>query len=195
MQTPHQVKIALIRQKKETKSSLVNPRLKTILPLIATQLIPIQQVFTDFAIVMLNNMKTLQNRINTLAKFEQNTTVKPNATELTVDNNTTYIPKSALIKTSINVSNACALANDTKIKELRTELVGYKKDFGTKVATIFKQCAELEVKTEKAARIQTFLSYSSKLTQGFIIIEERKSTLSTDLNKTELLAWTTLMFL
>jgi hypothetical protein len=106
---------------KETKSSLVDPHLKTILPLIVTQLIPIQQVITDFAIVMLNNTKTLQNRINTLAKFEQNTTVEPNATELTVDNNTTYIPKSALIKTSINVSDACALANDTKIKELRTE--------------------------------------------------------------------------
>ena len=62
---------------KWNKKPMIDPRLTTIIPLVETQLIPIQEVITEFAKVMLNNTANIQHRIKTLAKFEQNTTAEP----------------------------------------------------------------------------------------------------------------------
>ena len=179
------------QKENEIKKPMIDPRLTTIIPLVETQLIPIQEVITEFAKVMLNNMANIQHRIKTLAKFEQNTTAEPNTNELHV--NSTYIPKCANVKITLHVSNA--LANDTKIKDLQKELDEYKKDFGQKTAKVLKQCAELEVQAAKMTAVKNYLSYCSKLAQGFIIAEERNTDLTFELSSKELICWSTLLFL
>ena len=179
---------------KDSKKQGIDPRLKTILPLIATQLDPIQEVITYYAKAFLDRTRALKSRQTTLAKFKK---IIPytteTANELPTPNSSFYIPKSARVKITLTYSNA--LKNETEIKDLEQELKESIKDFGTKVAYIFERTAKLEEKQEKTSRLHTFLNYCHKLTQGFTIIAKRRFDFDTNLNTERLELWCLLALL
>jgi hypothetical protein len=59
----------------------------------------------------------------------------------------------------------------------------------------FKRCAKLEEKHERISRVQTFLSHCFKLTQGFVIIEKRRTILETNLHTDRFSLWILIVFL
>jgi hypothetical protein len=90
-------------------------RLKSILPVIATQLIPVKEALVDFAKTMLANTTHLNKRIATLEKF--NSTETSSSMPQLSNDMSPYVPKSARIKLTLQYSTA--LANDTTLKDLR----------------------------------------------------------------------------
>ena len=98
---------------KDVKKPMTDPRLKSILPLIATQSVPIQEVITTFAKEMLENTRALKNRKSTLAKSYKTTPENPSM----------YIPRSrsARLKTSLTFSKT--LAKEAEIQDLQEELL------------------------------------------------------------------------
>jgi hypothetical protein len=178
----------------DVKTPMTDPRLKSIIPLIATQLIPIQEVITAFAKVMLDNTRALKSRKATLAKFCKIIPATQNiATELPNQSSSMYIPKSARLKTTLTYSKA--LANETELKDLQEELMQCNKDYGQKVAYIFERCAKLEEKNERISRVKAFLSHCLKLTQGLVIIEKRRTILETTLSIDRFTLWILRVFL
>jgi len=77
-------------------------RLKSILPVIETQLIPVKEALAEFAKAMIANTTSLNKRIATLEKFTPTgtTTNEPPPTNTI----SPYIPKSARIKLSLQYS-------------------------------------------------------------------------------------------
>jgi hypothetical protein len=179
---------------KDTKKQVIDPRLKTSLPLIETQLTPIQEVMTYYVKAFLDRTCNLKSHQATLAKFRKiipNTTIT--AHELPPPNSSFYVPKSARVKISLTYSNA--LKYETEIKDLEQELKESIKDFGTKVAYIFERTAKLEEKQEKTSRLHTVLNYCHKLTQSFTIIAKRRFDLDTNLSTERLEHWCLLVLL
>jgi len=168
---------------KDVKKPMTDPRLKSILPLIATQLVPIQEVITTFAKEMLENTRALKNRKSTLAKFYKTTPENPSM----------YIPRSARLKTSLTFSKT--LAKEAEIQDLQEELLRCNKEYGEKVSYIFERCAKLEEKHERISRIKTFLLQCHKLAQGLVIIEKRCFVLETNLSTERFTLWILIVFL
>jgi hypothetical protein len=178
----------------EVKTPMTDPRLKSILPLIETQLIPIQEVITDFAKVMLDKTRALKSRNATVAKFRKPMpTIQTTATELPNPCSSLYIPKSARVKITLTYSKA--LANETEVQDLQEELSHCKETFGRKIAYIFERIALLEEKQEKTSRVQAFLSNCYKLIQGLVIIEKRSQVLETTLKEDRFNLWVLLVLL
>jgi len=179
---------------KDTNKQANDPRLKSLLPLIATQLPPIQEVMIYYAKAFLDKTRALKSRQATLAKFKK---LIPNnvstANGLPTPSSTFYIPKSARVKITLTYSNA--LKNETEIKDLEEELKESIKDFGTRVAYIFERTAALEEKQEKVSRLHTFLKFCHKLTQGFVILAKSRFELDTNLNTEMLENWCLLILL
>jgi hypothetical protein len=177
----------------EVKTPMTDPRLKSILPLIETQLIPIQEVITDFAKVMLDKTRALESRNATVAKFRKPMpTTQTTATELP-NPCSSYIPKSARVKITLTYSKA--LANETEVQDLQEELSQCKETFGRKIAYIFERIALLEERQEKTSRAQAFLTYCYKLIQGLVIIEKRSQVLETMLKEDRFNLWVLLVLL
>jgi hypothetical protein len=178
----------------DVKKPMTDPRLKSILPLIETQLIPIQEVITDFAKVMLDNTRALKSRSATVAKFRKPTSaIQTTTTELPNPSPSLYIPKSARVKITLTYSKA--LANETEIKDLQEELFQCKDEFGRKIAYIFERVAKLEEKNERTSRVQAFLMHCYKLIQGIVIIEKRILVLETNLQEERFNLWVLLVLL
>jgi hypothetical protein len=132
----------------EVKKTMTDPRLKSILPLIKTQLIPIQEVITDFAKVMLDKMRALKSHNATLAKFRKPMPVtQTTAAELPNPSSSSYIHKSARVKITLTYSKA--LANEAEVQDLQEELSQCKTKFGQQIASIFERVAKLEEKHKK----------------------------------------------
>jgi len=167
--------------KKDSKSQSNDPRLKSILNLIATQLPPIQEVIIYYAKAMLDKTRALKSRQATLAKFRK--TIPKSF----------YVPKSARVKINLTYSNA--LKNETEIKDLEEELKESISIFGARVACIFERTAKLEEIQEKTSRLHTFLNYCHKLIQGFVIIARRRFDLETNLSTENLEKWCLLVLL
>ena len=53
----------------DATKSVTDPRLKPVINLIETQLMPIKEVLADFAKAMLDNTITLENRIKSFEKY------------------------------------------------------------------------------------------------------------------------------
>jgi len=178
----------------EVKTPMTDPQLKSILPLIETQLIPIQEVITDFAKVMLDKTRALKSRNATVAKFRKPMpTIQTTATELPNPCSSLYIPKSARVKITLTYSKA--LANETEVQDLQDELSQCKETFGRKIAYIFERIALLEEKQEKTSRVQAFLTNCYKLIQGLVIIEKRSQVLETTLKEDRFNLWVLLVLL
>jgi hypothetical protein len=138
------------------------------------QLIPIQEALAEIAKVMIDNMNNLRNCVVTLEKF---TTLTPtnsitNEPQPPSNNNSSYIPKSAHIKLTLQYSHA--LANYMTIKGLEEKLELIKKDFMQKTTDVLEDCAELEAIT-KEHQIKTFLFHMHKITQAFILHEKNNN--------------------
>ena len=179
---------------KDPKKQTNDPRLKSILKLIETQLAPIQEVMIYYAKAILDKTCTVKSRQATLAKFRK--TIPNNIT--TANNTSTpsssfYIPKSARVKITLTYSNA--LKNETEIKDLEEELKESISIFGSRVACIFERTAKLEETQEKISRLKIFLTYCHKLIQGFIIIAKRRFDLETNLSTDTLELWSLLVLL
>ncbi len=180
--------------KKDSKSQSNDPRLKSILNLIATQLPPIQEVIIHYAKAMLDKTRALKSRQATLAKFRKTIPNKPNtANGTSTPSSSFYVPKSARVKINLTYSNA--LKNETEIKDLEEELKESISIFGARVACIFERTAKLEEIQEKTSRLHTFLNYCHKLIQGFVIIARRRSDLETNLSTETLEKWCLLVLL
>jgi len=137
-----------------TKPS-ADPRLKPVTALIETHLLLVKEVLADFAKAMLDNTSNLNNRIKSLGKFNATTSAEPHANESQPpNNNPTFIPRSARIKLKLNHSST--LANDTALKGLKERLELCKQNFTQEVTSIFKECAEIEVKHFKEQRTKNF---------------------------------------
>jgi hypothetical protein len=103
--------------KKDSKSQTNDPRLKSILNLIATQLPLIQEVIIYYAKAMLDKTRALKSRQATLAKFRKTIPNKPNtANGTSTPSSYYYVPKSARVKIYLTYSNV--LKNETEIKDL-----------------------------------------------------------------------------
>jgi hypothetical protein len=176
-----------------TKPS-ADPRLKTVTALIEKQLLPVKEVLADFAKAMLDNTSNLNNRIKSLGESNATTSAETNANEpQPPNNNPTFIPRSARIKLELNHSST--LANDTELKGLKERLELCKQSFTQEVTSIFKKCAEIEVKHSKEQRTKTFLVHTHKIAQAFIFFEKIDTILLTNLDDTSFTTWTTLYFL
>jgi hypothetical protein len=57
----------------DEKKAIADPRLKPIVKLIETQLMPVKEVLADFAKAMLDNTITLENRIKSFEKYSPRT--------------------------------------------------------------------------------------------------------------------------
>jgi len=156
-----------------------DPRLKSVVTLIETQLSPVKEVLADFAKAMLDNTITLENRIKSFEKYSP-PTMEDTPNEPQEPNELSFIPRSARVKLELNHSKA--LANDTEIIRLKRDLELCKKEFTEKVTKVFKTCAELELNYCKQERITTFLSYALKITKALIVFERIETPLVTQLN-------------
>jgi hypothetical protein len=175
-------------------SAKTDERLKSILPVIETQPMPVKEALADFAKAMLTNTNHLNHRIMSLNKFSPTTMVETTTNEPQPQNNlSSFIPRSARINIKLKYSNATA--NDTSIKGLEEKLEELNKNFTQEVTNIFKSCAELEVKNVKENRIKTFLSYTHKITQALILFEKINVPLTTTLNDLQFSIWTVVIFL
>jgi hypothetical protein len=163
----------------DEKKAIADPRLKPIVKLIETQLMPVKEVLADFAKAMLDNTITLENRIKSFEKYSPST-LEDTPNEPQDPNELSFIPKNARVKLKLNYSKA--LANDTAINGLKRELELCKKDFTRKVTMIFKSCAELEQNHCKLDRITTFLAYTLKITEALIVFERIEQPMVTTLN-------------
>ena len=163
----------------DEKKAIADPRLKPIVKLIETQLMPVKEVLADFAKAMLDNTITLENRIKSLEKYSPST-LDDTPNEPQDPNELSFIPRSARVKLELNYSKA--LANDTAINGLKRELEQCKKDFTRKVTMIFKSCAELELNHCKLDRIKTFLAFTLKITEALIVFERIERPMVTTLN-------------
>ena len=127
MQTSTPTKVILFSSEKDPKKQTNDPRLKSILKLIETQLAPIQEVIIYYAKAILDKTHAVKSRQATLAKFKK---LIPNnvstANGLPTPSSTFYIPKSARVKITLTYSNA--LKNETEIKDLEEELKESKKN-------------------------------------------------------------------
>ncbi len=177
----------------DATKSVTDPRLKPVINLIETQLMPIKEVLADFAKAMLDNTIILENRIKSFEKYSPRTledtpneTQEPNETP-------SFIPRSARVKLDLNHSKA--LANDTAINGLKRELEECKKEFTTKVTKIFQTCAEIEMKYCKDERIKTFLAFTLKITEALIIFERIERPMNTTLNTLQFSIRTIITFL
>jgi hypothetical protein len=179
----------------DQKKGSNDPRLKSILQLIETQLTPIQEVMIYYAKAILDKTRALKSRQATLAKFRKTISNKnTTANDTSTPSFSFYIPKSARVKITLTYSNA--LKNETEIKDLEEELKESINIFGTRVACIFERTARLEETQEKNSRLHTFLTYCLKLIQGFIIIaKQTQFTLETTLNTEALELWTLIVLL
>ena len=163
----------------DEKKAIADPRLKPIVKLIETQLMPVKEVLADFAKAMLDNTIALENRIKSFEKYSPRT-LEDTPNEPQEPNEPSFIPRSARVKLELNYSKA--LANDTEINGLKRELELCKKDFTRKVTMIFKSCAELELNHCKLDRIKTFLAYTLKITEALIVFERIERPMVTTLN-------------
>ena len=92
------------------------------------------------------------------------------------NNNSSYIPKSARIKLTLQYSHA--LANYMTIKGLEEKLELIKKDFMQKTTNVLKDCAELEANITIEHQIKTFLFHMHNITQAFILYEKSRHSTS-----------------
>jgi len=95
-----------------------------------SQLMPVKEVFADFAKAMLDNTITLENRTKSFEKYSPRT-LEDTPKEPQEPNEPSFILRSARVKLELNYSKA--LANDTEIIRLKRESEECKKDFTTKV--------------------------------------------------------------
>jgi len=185
----------------DTVKAIADPRLKSVVTLIETQLTPVKEVLADFAKAMLDNTIALENRIKSFKKYSsvtnednidepqeppQDPPQDPNALP-------SFIPRSARVKLELSYSKA--LANDTAINDLKKELELCKREFTTKVTKIFGSCAEIEMIHCKEERIKTFLSYTMKITKALTVFERIETPLATSLNSIQFSIKTITIFL
>jgi len=163
----------------DEKKAIADPRLKPIVKLIETQLMPVKEVLADFAKAMLDNTITLENRIKSFEKYSPRT-LEDTPNEPQEPNEPSFIPRSARVKLELNYSKA--LANDTEIIRLKRELEECKKDFTTKVTKVFQTCAEIELKHYKEERVKTFLAFTLKITEALLVFERIERPMVTTLN-------------
>lgn len=155
-------------------------RLKSILPVIATQLIPVQKTFADFAKAMLKNTTDLRARLATLEKFDS--TIDP-----------PYIPKSARVNIKLQYSNG--LANETNIKDLEKALLDLNNSYMNSVTEIFKKCAEEEVQKVKRERIVIFNSYLHQIALSHVIYYNETGKKLNELSNLDFASWICFMFM
>jgi len=177
----------------DATKAIADPRLKPVIKLIETQLLPVKEVLADFAKAMLDNTIILENRIKSFEKYSPRT-LEDTPNEPQEPNETpSFIPRSARVKLDLNHSKA--LANDTAINGLKRELEECKKEFTTKVTKIFQTCAEIELKYCKDERIKTFLAFTLKITEALIIFERIERPMNTTLNTLQFCIRTIITFL
>jgi hypothetical protein len=178
----------------EATKAVADVRLKPIIPIIETQLMPVKEVLADFAKAMLDSTTELKRRTTSLEKYSTTTIGDPTTNEPHPPNqNPSFTPRSARI--NIDLKYSSTLANDTGIKGLKERLELCKKTFKDEVTDIFKTCAEIEATNAKETRIKTFLTYIVQIADFLIIFEKLETPLVTELNELQLSVWTTLIFL
>jgi hypothetical protein len=145
----------------DATKAITDPRLKPVIKLIETQLLPVKEALADFAKAMLGNTIILENRIKSFEKYSPSTRENIRDEPQVPNETPSFIPRSARVKLELNHSKA--LANDKVI--LKRDLEECKKEF-TKVTKIFQTCADIELKYCKDERIKSFLAFTLKITEA-----------------------------